>query len=418
MSSQKVWLNNNDNSIVWFMLLVLIISTDLTDAALSSPFGKYLHNTSHHTVHVSVISITDNHTNYYPIHTLQDLNLFRMLVFELSKSVEIVLEFPSNFFTIYVRRNENLITKGFIQKYFSKSNKPIVKKVDVSDQTHSRCYFIEDLSANTSSTTTSLNLCNGVEGIVEIFGKLYSLQPVINKSKVLHNLFEHKIVSSNQSKTCDQSQNGSFEKTKDRYLREIHPPPGHNIDTRYIELYVVVDYALYRRTGSVDSSIKRAVELANFASALLGKLNVFIALVGVEVWNTGDKVQYESDGVNDDGEEQYKMQSLLSSLSDYRSNTLLPQLPHDSTFLFSGRLFAELGRAHIGSICQRKYSAGVVKDYENEWIPIVPASTLAHEIGHNLGINHIKSDKECECSYPDDPDNKKCIMAHSGSSKY
>ena len=60
-----------------------------------------------------------------------------------------------------------------------------------------------------------------------------------------------------------------------------------------------------------------------------------------------------------------------------------------------------IGKAWVGTICRGGSSVGVNEDHASEVVGL--ATTMAHEMGHNLGLNHIK-DKEC-------PIGQKCIMA-------
>lgn len=62
------------------------------------------------------------------------------------------------------------------------------------------------------------------------------------------------------------------------------------------------------------------------------------------------------------------------------------------------------GKAPIATICDRKYSGGIAHDSHTS--PVHVANIIAHEIGHNLGLNHDHV-KQCACS---DHSQGKCIM--------
>lgn len=65
-----------------------------------------------------------------------------------------------------------------------------------------------------------------------------------------------------------------------------------------------------------------------------------------------------------------------------------------------------MGKALKGPICTYEFSGGVANNH-SEVIGLV-ATTIAHEMGHNFGMEHDTED--CEC--PDD----KCIMSPSSTS--
>jgi predicted Zn-dependent protease len=62
-----------------------------------------------------------------------------------------------------------------------------------------------------------------------------------------------------------------------------------------------------------------------------------------------------------------------------------------------------VGKALKGPICTYEYSGGVNSDHSV--VHGLVATTIAHEIGHNLGMEHDTA--ECECP------NERCVMASS-----
>lgn len=63
-----------------------------------------------------------------------------------------------------------------------------------------------------------------------------------------------------------------------------------------------------------------------------------------------------------------------------------------------------VGKALKGPICTYEFSGGVNMDHSN--VVGLVATTVAHEMGHNLGMEH---DTENNCFCPEG----KCIMAPS-----
>lgn len=87
---------------------------------------------------------------------------------------------------------------------------------------------------------------------------------------------------------------------------------------------------------------------------------------------------------------------------------MIPLFPNDNAQLITGSSFdgGVVGKALKGPICTYEYSGGVNTDHSH--IVGLVATTVAHELGHNFGMEH--DTEKCKC--PDD----KCIMAPSSSS--
>ncbi|EMP42189.1 Disintegrin and metalloproteinase domain-containing protein 12, partial [Chelonia mydas] len=126
-------------------------------------------------------------------------------------------------------------------------------------------------------------------------------------------------------------------------------------------------------------------------------LNIRVALVGVEVWNDMDKCSITQDPFTS-----------LHEFLDWRKLKLLPRKPHDNAQLVSGVYFqgTTIGMAPIMSMCTAEQSGGVVMDHSDS--PLGAAVTLAHELGHNFGMNHDTLERGCTCKASTDKGG--CIM--------
>lgn len=182
----------------------------------------------------------------------------------------------------------------------------------------------------------------------------------------------------------------------DNYVR--HPPFGSNSSSLYVEMLVVHDHSQYLEYNRNTSNIaERTMQIVNIMNAYYRQLNIFVALVGVVLWVEKDEIQLTDDG-----------DSTLTNFLKYRYEKLLPKYHHDNAQLITSTSFngSVVGKALKGPICTHEHSGGVNTDHSHS--PAIVAVTLAHELGHNFGMEHDEDDK-CKC--PDE----KCIMSASSS---
>jgi hypothetical protein len=121
-----------------------------------------------------------------------------------------------------------------------------------------------------------------------------------------------------------------------------------------------------------------------------------VVLKGVFIWRNRDEVTLTSDSAK-----------TLDKFMLYRES-LYKDHPHDSAFLLTTISFDEsvIGKAPLQSMCKGAGSGGIVSDHSED-VDIV-ATTLAHELGHNFGMDHDNEDCYCPgSSY------KGCIMSPS-----
>ncbi|XP_036979421.1 disintegrin and metalloproteinase domain-containing protein 12 isoform X4 [Acanthopagrus latus] len=171
--------------------------------------------------------------------------------------------------------------------------------------------------------------------------------------------------------------------------------------TKYVELIIVADNREFQKQGrDVEKVKQRLAEIANYVDKFYRALDIRVALVGLEVWSDSDKCPITQDPF-----------TTLHEFLDWRKVKLLPQKPHDNAQLISGVYFqgTTIGMAPIMSMCTAEQSGGIVMDHSEN--PLGAAVTLAHELGHNFGMNHDTPERGCGCRMT--VDRGGCIMTPS-----
>ncbi|XP_037681755.1 disintegrin and metalloproteinase domain-containing protein 15 isoform X2 [Choloepus didactylus] len=171
-------------------------------------------------------------------------------------------------------------------------------------------------------------------------------------------------------------------------------------ETKTVELVIVADHSEVQRYPDFQRLLNRTLEVALLLDMFFRPLNVRVALVGLEAWTQHNQVEISSDaGIT------------LDNFLRWRRAELLPRLPHDSAQLVTATSFSGpmVGMAIQNSICSPDFSGGVNMDHSTSILGV--ASSIAHELGHSLGLAHDPPGSSCPCPGPAPA--KSCIMEAS-----
>ncbi|KAM5139056.1 disintegrin and metalloproteinase domain-containing protein 12 [Callospermophilus lateralis] len=305
------------------------------------------------------------------------------------------MQLESRELVINLERNEGLIASGFTETHYLQDG----TDVSLTRNYTGHCYYHGHVQGYDDSLA-SISACSGLRGLIKFENKTYILEPMANATN-RYKLFPAKDLRRSWG-WC-----GSQHNTSGHPADVVHPATQtpwrrHKRETlkmtKYVELVIVADNREFQRQGKDLEKVKqRLIEIANHVDKFYRPLNIRIVLVGVEVWNDIDKCTISQDPFTS-----------LHEFLDWRKMKLLPRKSHDNAQLISGVYFqgTTIGMAPIMSMCTAEQSGGVVMDHSDS--PLGAAVTLAHELGHNFGMNHDTLERGCSCKMAADKGG--CIM--------
>uniref|UniRef100_A0A2I3H7I1 ADAM metallopeptidase domain 8 n=1 Tax=Nomascus leucogenys TaxID=61853 RepID=A0A2I3H7I1_NOMLE len=157
---------------------------------------------------------------------------------------------------------------------------------------------------------------------------------------------------------------------------------------------------LFQMLGSEAAVRHRVLEVVNHVDKLYQKLNFRVVLVGLEIWNSQDRF-HVSPNPSD----------TLENLLAWQARQLTRRHLHDNVGVdFTG---TTVGFARVSAMCSHS-SGAVNQDHSKN--PMGVACTMAHEMGHNLGMDHDENVQGCRCQ--EHSKAGRCIMAGSIGSSF
>ncbi|XP_047447145.1 disintegrin and metalloproteinase domain-containing protein 28 [Mugil cephalus] len=288
-----------------------------------------------------------------------------------------------------LERNNELLTNDYTETYYQDDGTEVT--TTPSDIDH--CYYHGRI-VNDSESSASIATCDGLRGYFRTSAQRYLIEPLSGDDEGDHAVttFDPKNFTPAVCGVTNTSWSDDFEPPTSRSRSRSG---GVSIlqQPKYIELYLVADNREYKKMKEDRTKLRnRIFEIVNFVNVVYKPLKTFIALVGLEIWSNNDLITVTPPaGAN------------LDAFMKWRNSELVKKKKHDNAHLISGIDFegATVGLAFIGTLCSG-HSVGVVQDHNDRAIAV--GATLAHEMGHNLGMDHDDSSR-CVCS------GDSCIMA-------
>uniref|UniRef100_A0A8B9FQB5 ADAM metallopeptidase domain 28 n=1 Tax=Amazona collaria TaxID=241587 RepID=A0A8B9FQB5_9PSIT len=160
-------------------------------------------------------------------------------------------------------------------------------------------------------------------------------------------------------------------------------------------IHLLFQYKKYEE--NVKTIRQRIFGIVNYINTVYKAINIYVALIGLEIWTDGDKcLLSHAAGFTLDSFSKWRLSDLLKRK---RNDNLHLNCPLSATWL--------LGCSYLFYSAHRNNTLFFsLQDHNRNEIAV--AATMAHEMGHNLGMSH--DTKACTCSA------EVCIMTDTVSS--
>ncbi|KAJ8013613.1 hypothetical protein DPEC_G00031620 [Dallia pectoralis] len=390
-------------TVIWTALQALSITTSLCEDVSSTrtPEGKIFvstnqqRSTAKQKGYGTTLPLVLVGEEWRPVSLLQSKNH--------PDSLKVLIEVDAEHLLLTLEKNHGLFASHYTEQHFLEDGSVVVD----SDNLTVNCYYHGKVQGRLHSDV-SLSACSGLRGFISLENESFILEPPADSSGGSpHRIYrsEHLNLTSgtcghdfNMSQPSEDNHNQSdspFRVFSTRHRRQAQRT------TQYVELIIVADNREFQKQGKDVAKVKqRLAEIANYVDKFYRALNIRVALVGLEVWSDQDKCPVTQDPF-----------ITLHEFLDWRKLKLLPTRPHDNAQLVSGVYFqgTTIGMAPIMSMCTAEQSGGIVMDHSDN--PLGAAVTLAHELGHNFGMNHDTPERGCGCRVTSDRGG--CIMTPS-----
>ncbi|KAL1768479.1 disintegrin and metalloproteinase domain-containing protein 1a-like [Sigmodon hispidus] len=239
------------------------------------------------------------------------------------------------------------------------------------------CHY-EGYMEGVPGSFVSVSICSGLRGILIKEETAYTIEPVPSSER-----FEHVLYSTAQHPrvSCGVTPQDSPGDTSQQQRSRMPDDPWELSDlwshTKYVEMFVVVNQQRFQMWSSnINETVRTVVDIIALANSFTRRLNTEVVLVGMEIWTEGDPIEVPVD-----------LQATLRNFNHWRQEKLVDRVRHDVAHLIVGHHPVENeGQAFLGGACSGGFAAAVEAFYHED--VLLFAGLMAHELGHNLGIQH------------------------------
>ncbi|XP_019515093.1 PREDICTED: disintegrin and metalloproteinase domain-containing protein 7 [Hipposideros armiger] len=294
---------------------------------------------------------------------------------------------------LHLLRSREFLGSNYSETYYSTKGEEITRHPQIMDH----CFYQGSIIHEFDSAA-SISTCNGLRGFFRVHDQRYLIEPVKYSDKGEHLVFKYNPKMQNAvNYSCSElnftrttAPNNNTKPMEDSQKEITHKE-------KYVELFIVADGTVYRRNNYPRSKLRSRIwGMVNFVNMIYKTLDIHVTLVGLEMWSNGDKIEVDSN-----------IETTLLHFSVWQETILKKRRNFDHVFLLSGKwLYTHAqGTSYPEGMCLPFYSSSVIKDLLPDLN--VVANRMAHQLGHNLGLQH--DNYPCTCTLG------RCVMDSDGS---
>ncbi|XP_078056852.1 disintegrin and metalloproteinase domain-containing protein 12-like [Mustelus asterias] len=294
--------------------------------------------------------------------------------------ISISVELEGKQLTLDLGRNTLLLPRGFQVSYYDSNGTLVTEK---ETEMYRCCY--EGSVRELPGSQVSASICSGLSALIVFSNRSYIIEHLAGDKHGRHLLYRPEDLPPGPSSCGVKNTSPEFTLT-DHLLRSRRIKGNVLGEMRYVELVLVVASDVYRNLGSRRSAVvKRMVDIANTVDMYYRPFKIRISLIGVEIWTTDQIKVVRSSSTT------------LARFFQWRKDILLPRIYNDNSHLISGGTYDNgiIGLATLAAMCLDTSSGGI--NLDNRPSHLAVSVTVAHEMGHNLGMSHDTGRSHCDC---------------------
>ncbi|KAM4675578.1 disintegrin and metalloproteinase domain-containing protein 9 [Discoglossus pictus] len=282
---------------------------------------------------------------------------------------------------LHLQKKSDFLAKDFVVYTYADDGTRLSSHLQDEEECHYQGYV-----EGAEESLVAVSTCSGLRGLLHLGNRSYGIEPLETSSEFQHLIYRLEDVKRDPmlcgvSSPEIPSGKHLHQPSMTQLLRKKRALP----QTRYVELFLVVDKERYDLLNRNATAVRvEMVQLSNYLDSMYTMLNIRIVLVGLEIWTDFNKINIDGSA----GE-------VLGRFVDWREKHLIQRRRHDSAQFVLKKTFGGTGgMAFVGTVCSRSHAGGINVFPHNNVQSF--ASIVAHELGHNLGMNHDDG-RDCSC---------------------